>query len=94
MTFSKTVLNEMGLDSWAALFATDTAEVIRLMDEKSPSVHPGDAFLGVLVVRSVADLEAASERLERLTWWLKWLTWALAVMAACTLVVAIVALRK
>jgi hypothetical protein len=52
-------LDSIGLTSWAELYSKDPSEIIRLMSEKDVPVHAGDAFLAVLVVRSVADLAFA-----------------------------------
>ena len=87
-------LEAIGLKSWDQLYEKDPAEIIRLMSEKNVPLHPGDAFLAVLVVRSVADLAAASDRLEDLTLRLELLTWALAILGALTFVVAVIALFK
>jgi len=94
VSYSTITLEAIGLESWGQLYAKDPAEVIRLMGEKNVPLHPGDAFLAVLVVRSVADLAAASERLESLTRRLELLTWALAILGVLTFAVAVIALFK
>lgn len=92
--FSTITLEAIGLRSWDQLYAKDPAEVIRLMSEKNVPLHPGDAFLAVLVVRSVADLATASDRLEGLTKRLELLTWALAILGVLTFAVGLIALFK
>ncbi len=57
-------LEAMGLESWEELYDLDSREVLRRMSERSVPLHAGDAFLAVLVLRTVADLAAASIRLE------------------------------
>ena len=94
MSFSKTVLTDLKLETWQDLYALSPAEVIRRMDDHDPSVAPSDAFLAVVALRSLADLESASRRLEDLNSRLNQLTWALAALAAITLVVALIALFK
>lgn len=94
MTFDKTALTSAGFKSWDELYNTDHLEVLRRMDEREIAVAPSDAFLAILVLRSVADLAAASRRLESLNQRLERLTWAIAILASLTLVAAGIALFK
>ncbi len=64
-SYSSVVLEAVGVDSYAELGALDTAEVIRRMDERNAPLHPGDAFLAVLVLRGVAELGQSAKRLDR-----------------------------
>jgi hypothetical protein len=82
-------LETIGLDSWEALYDKPPRQVIRLMTDKNVPVHPGDAFLAVLVIRSVADLTTATDRLEGLTKWLIGWTAALTILAVASIVIAL-----
>lgn len=94
MSFSKTVLTALKLETWQELYALSPAEVVRRMDDHDPPVAPSDAFLAVVALRSLADLESASGRLEDLNSRLNRLTWALAALTALLLLVALIALFK
>jgi hypothetical protein len=76
-------LEAVEVKSYSELFALSPAEVLRRLDAGSVvPLHEGDAFLAVLVLRSVADLASASKRLETTTNRLLWLTAALVVVTA------------
>jgi hypothetical protein len=64
-SYRSVVLEAVGVDSYAELAALDTAEVIRRMDERRAPLHPGDAFLAVLVLCGLAERGEATERLDR-----------------------------
>jgi hypothetical protein len=68
--------------SYSELLELPPAEVVRRLDQQ-PEVplHPGDAFLAVLVLRAVGDLADATRRLERVTYLLLILTAVLVVVA-------------
>lgn len=83
-------LESVGLSTWSELYALDSAEIVRLMDEKKVPLHPGDAFLAVAVLRGVFDLREATLALDRSTHRLLSLTVLLAVVALATLVVVLV----
>jgi len=85
-------LESIGLSSWSELYALDTAEVVRRMDEKNVPLHPGDAFLAVTVLRGVSDLREATDALDRGTARLVHLTWALLALAAVSVGIAVAAL--
>lgn len=57
-------LEAIGLKNYSELYDLDAAEAIRRIDEKGAPLHPGDAFLAVLVLRGVADLRRSAERLD------------------------------
>ncbi len=85
-------LEAVGVRTYAELFELPTAEVIQRLDSQQVKggdipLHSGDAFLAVLVLRGVADLAAATRRLETATKGLIWLTVALLVAAVVTVVV-------
>lgn len=82
-------LEAAGLTSWDDLYGLDPAEVIRRMGEKNVPVHPGDAFLAVLVVRAVSDLAAASQRLDTAARFYRFWGFVLAVVATAASVVAV-----
>lgn len=90
------VLEAVGVESYAELYRLGADEVLDRMDKRNAPVHPGDAFLAVLVLRSVADLrettkalDAAKRGFERAT---VVLAAAGAVLTAMTVVLAIIAL--
>ena len=83
-------LEVVNVKSYSELFALPPDEVLRRLDSGSVvPLHEGDAFLAVLVLRSVADLTSASKRLETATNRLLWLTAALVVVAAIAVVVSL-----
>jgi hypothetical protein len=65
MTYTNIVLDTIGVKSFTELGELDTAEVIQRVDERKTPLHPGDAFLGVLVLRGIGELQRSTERLDR-----------------------------
>jgi hypothetical protein len=57
-------LEAAGVRTYAELFDLPTEEVIRRLDEGGVPLHPGDAFLALLVLRGVAGLRDSAERLD------------------------------
>jgi hypothetical protein len=57
-------LEAIGLNTYRELYALDTAEALRRIDDKRVPLHPGDAFLAVLVLRGVAELRHSAEHLD------------------------------
>jgi hypothetical protein len=90
--YTAITLEALGLEKWSDLYEMDTAEVIRLMDEKNVPLHPGDTFLAVLVLRGVRELGQATSALDRGTERLVVLTRLLLVVAVVTLAIAVIAL--
>jgi hypothetical protein len=76
-------LETVDVKSWSELFARPPAEILQRLD-KGPGVpvNEGDAFLAVLVLRSVTDPGDASKHLEKATTRLFWLTAALVIVTA------------
>jgi hypothetical protein len=58
-------LETLELDGYSDLYAMPTAEALRKLDEKAAPLHEGDAFLGVLVLRAVKELETPPNALRR-----------------------------
>jgi len=58
------VLEAVGVRSYADLYALPSEEVVRRLDEQDVPLHPGDAFLAVLVLRGVAELRESAVRLD------------------------------
>jgi hypothetical protein len=85
-------LESIGVTSWSELYALDTAEVVKRMDEKNVPLHPGDAFLAVMVLRGVSELREATDALDRGTARLVHLTWALLALTVASVAIAVVAL--
>lgn len=82
-------LEVVKVKSYSELFALEPDEVLRRLDAGSVvPLHEGDAFLAVLVLRSVADLASASKRLETATKRLLWLTAALVVVTAIAVLIS------
>jgi hypothetical protein len=75
-------LESLGLSNWSELYGMSSREIVGKLG-KGP-VHPGDAFLAVMVLRAVDDLGRASRRLEWLTCALVALTVALVALALAT----------
>jgi hypothetical protein len=75
------VLEAVGVNSYAELADLGTSEVIRRMDDRRPPLHPGDAFLAVLVLRAVSELRQSAEHLDSVRRRLEWATLVLAVLA-------------
>jgi hypothetical protein len=76
-------LEAVKVKSYSELFELPPSEVLRRLDAGTVvPLHEGDAFLAVLVLRSVADLASASMRLETATNRLLWLTAALVIVTA------------
>jgi hypothetical protein len=59
------VLEAVGVESYAEVYALDAAELLERIDERSVPLHPGDAFLAVLVLRAVADLRETTKALDK-----------------------------
>lgn len=87
MTSPPITLEALGLETWDQLYAMDPKTVIARMSEKDVPVHAGDAFLAVLVVRSVVDLAAASSRLDTAA---RFYRFAGFVLAAVSVAIAVV----
>ena len=101
-------LETIGLETWQQLYELKPDETIRRMSEKYVPLHPGDAFLAVLIIRAVTDLilatnqieesskriEEGSGRLEAGTTWLIRLTWALAALSVVSVVIAVIAVAR
>ena len=88
-------LEAIGLKTLSELYELNPVEIVKRMDERNVPVHPGDAFLAVLLLRGVEDLRQATltldkstDRLAKLTRVLVALTVALLVVAVVTLVIA------
>jgi hypothetical protein len=64
-SYRSVVLEAVGVNSYSELMALDVDEVVRLMDERKAPLHPGDAFLAVLVLKAVSDLTETSRALDR-----------------------------
>jgi hypothetical protein len=92
MGHTPVTLEAVKVNSYAELFALPPAEVLQRLDAGSGvPLHEGDAFLAVLVLRSVADLSDASTRLERATKRLLALT---AVLVLVTVIAVVVSLAS
>jgi hypothetical protein len=83
-------LEAIGLNSWAELYALDSAELVEKLGRVP--LHAGDAFIAVMVLRGVADLRKATEALDRSTEQLINLTRALFAVAIISLIVAVLAI--
>ena len=59
------ILSIVGVKTYSELYRMPTAEVLRRIDEKGAPINPGDAFIAVLVLRSVRELGDVTERLDR-----------------------------
>jgi hypothetical protein len=96
-SYPDVVLEAVGVKSYSELAALSTAEVIRRMDERRPALHPGDAFLSVLVLSAVTELRETTKSLDAAKRGFECATIALAaagvLLTAATVVLAIVALR-
>jgi hypothetical protein len=82
-------LEAVKVKSYSELFALEPDEVLRRLDAGSVPLHEGDAFLAVLVLRSVGDLASASKRLETATNRLLLLTGVLVAVTAIAVVVSL-----
>jgi hypothetical protein len=58
------VLEAAGVKTYADLYELPVADVLKRLNERSVPLHPGDAFLAVLVLRAVAELETSAKRLN------------------------------
>jgi hypothetical protein len=87
-------LETAGVNSYAELAALSTDEVLRRLDDRDVPIHPGDAFLAVILLRGVIELREATRQLEVGTRRVVRLTWALVAVAVITLGVAVIALVK
>jgi hypothetical protein len=92
MSPTPVTLESIGVRNWSELYALDTAEILRRMDEKNVPLHPGDAFLAITVLRGVSDLQKATAALDRGTARLVHLTWALLALAVTSVILAVAAL--
>jgi cytoskeletal protein RodZ len=81
----------MGVDSYAALVALDSREVIRLLDENRQHVpvDPADAFLAVIVLSAVIELRETAKSLDKAK---RAFEFATIVLAAAAVIVGIIAL--
>jgi hypothetical protein len=57
-------LETAGVKTYAELYGLPTPEVVKRLDDKQVPLHPGDAFLAVMVLRAVAELRESAERLD------------------------------
>jgi hypothetical protein len=62
--FSDVVLEQVGVQSYADLVALGPADILRLLDDKKPPLQPSDAFLAVMVVSAVSELQATTHALD------------------------------
>jgi hypothetical protein len=94
--FSDIVLESVGVKSYAELTALGPAEMLRRLDDKKPPLQPSDAFLAVMVVSAVSELQATTKSLDGAKRGFERATIVLAalgvILAATSVVVAIVAL--
>jgi hypothetical protein len=82
-------LEAVGVKTWDELYALPSSEVIKRMSTRSVPLHAGDAFLAVLVMRAVADLAAASQRLDTAARFYRFWGFVLAVVATAAAVVGV-----
>lgn len=68
------VLEAIGVESYAELYELNASEVLARIDAKRAPLHPGDAFLAVIVLRAVADLTETTQRLDKARTRLDWTT--------------------
>lgn len=58
-------LESAKVKSYAELYGLPMAEVMKRLDEGAREIlHPGDAFLAVMVLRAVAELSESTSRLD------------------------------
>jgi hypothetical protein len=62
--FSDVVLESVGVQSYADLVALGPEDILRLPDDKKPPLQPSDAFLAVMVVSAVSELQATTRALD------------------------------
>lgn len=62
--FSDVVLDSIGVQSYADLVALGPEDILRLLDDKKPPLQPSDAFLAVLVISAVSELQATTRALD------------------------------
>lgn len=83
------LLERLNVDSFAELYGMDVETVLRKLDAGPElPLQDGDAFLSVLNLRAIADLQAATAELDASTRSLSRLTWALVFLTAVTVLVA------
>lgn len=90
MTPTPITLEAIGLKSWQELYALEPSEVLRRMSEQNVPLQSGDAFLAVLVLRGVADLERTSQRLDEAARFYRSAGFVLAAVATAAAVVQVV----
>lgn len=63
-------LEAAGVKSYAELFALPLDDVMDRLDTARDTLHPGDAFLAVIVLRAVVELRDSAVRLDnaRVRW--------------------------
>jgi hypothetical protein len=93
--FPSVVLEAVGVGSYAELAALGTEEIIRRLDERNAPLHPGDAFLAVLVLAGVIDLRETAKSLDAAKRGFERATIALAaagvILTAATVLLAVIA---
>jgi hypothetical protein len=62
--FSDVVLESVGVQSYADLVALGPDDILRLLDDKKPPLQPSDAFLAVMVISAVSELQATTRALD------------------------------
>lgn len=94
--FSDIVLESVGVESYAELTALGLAEILRRLDDEKPPLQPSDAFLAIMVVSAVSELQATTKSLDAAKRGFERATIVLAalgvILTAMSVVVAVVAL--
>lgn len=95
-SYPNVVLEAVGVKSYAELAELGTDEIIKRLDDRDAPLHPGDAFLAVVVLAGVSELRETTKALDAAKRGLEQATIALAaagvILTAATVVLAVVAL--
>jgi hypothetical protein len=84
-------LEAAGVKSYAELYALPLGDVLQRLDEGAGrTLHPGDAFLAVVVLRAVAELGESTRRLDAARKGLERWGFALAVVATMATVAQVI----
>jgi hypothetical protein len=84
-------LEAAGVRTYAELYDLPTDDVVRRLDEKQVPLHPGDAFLAVMLLRAVVELRKSAERLDAAGHNFRTASIALAVFAVAVAIAQLIA---
>jgi hypothetical protein len=95
-SYPNVVLEAVGVSTYAELAELGTDEIIKRLDARGAPLHPGDAFLAVVVLAGVSELRETTKALDAARRGFERATIALAaagvILTAATVVLAVVAL--